>query len=124
MKKRIKGNPYIFLYLCLSAILVLLMIYSFYVGRYSEIKTFDVLKILLSKLFPFISRGWNDTAEAVVINLRLPRIVASVIIGASLAISGASYQCLFGNPIASSDTLGGKCKCIIWCSVGSIVKCK
>jgi len=94
------------LYISLFVALFTLMIGSFYVGRYSGVQSFDVLKILLSKIFPFIPQSWSDTAEAVVMNLRLPRIVAAVIVGASLAISGASYQSLFANPVASSDTLG------------------
>ena len=38
--------------------------------------------------------------------LRLPRVLMGVIIGASLAISGASLQALFRNPLADPYTLG------------------
>ena len=46
------------------------------------------------------------TAAAVVINVRLPRILLSLFVGAGLAISGASFQSLFSNPLATPDTLG------------------
>ena len=43
----------------------------------------------------------------VILELRAPRIVAAVSIGAGLAVSGASYQALFRNPLASPEVLGG-----------------
>lgn len=104
MNARIKTGTV--LYVSLLLMLFILMTVSFYVGRYSGINPLDIPLILLRRLFPFISKDWTDAAEAVIMNLRLPRIVAAVIVGASLAISGASYQSLFANPVASSDTLG------------------
>lgn len=94
------------IYTLLIPTLVITMLISFGVGRFSGLYLVDIPKILLSQLFDFIPQTWTDTAESVVMNLRLPRIVAAVIVGASLAVSGASYQSLFSNPVASSDTLG------------------
>ena len=93
-------------YLVLIALLFAVILISFYVGRFSGVEFFDAPKILMSKLFPWIQQTWTNTAEAVIMNLRLPRIIAAVVVGASLAVSGASYQSLFSNPVASSDTLG------------------
>jgi iron complex transport system permease protein len=45
-------------------------------------------------------------AEAVILQIRLPRIVAATAIGAGLAGSGAAYQSLFRNPLVSPDILG------------------
>ena len=42
----------------------------------------------------------------VVMQVRLPRILLSMIVGAGLACSGAAYQCIFGNPLVSPDILG------------------
>lgn len=39
-------------------------------------------------------------------NLRLPRTIAAIIIGAALALSGAVYQSIFKNPLVSPDLLG------------------
>lgn len=41
-----------------------------------------------------------------VLNLRLPRIIAAVLIGGSLSVAGASFQGLFRNPLVSPDILG------------------
>jgi iron complex transport system permease protein len=40
------------------------------------------------------------------INIRLPRIIAALLIGASLSVSGASFQAMFVNPLVSPSLLG------------------
>lgn len=44
--------------------------------------------------------------EAVLFNIRLPRIVAAAVVGAALAAAGSAYQSLFRNPLVSPDILG------------------
>ena len=92
--------------LCLCMILLVLMIYSFSWGRFSKLSVANIPRILINQIYPVFEEQWTSVDKSVVLNLRLPRIVAAVIVGASLAISGASYQALFSNPIASSDSLG------------------
>jgi iron complex transport system permease protein len=43
---------------------------------------------------------------AVLLNLRMPRVLSGVLIGAALAISGASIQGLFRNPLAEPGLIG------------------
>lgn len=52
--------------------------------------------------------GLSDDPQAriVVQQIRLPRICAALLLGASLAASGASYQAMFRNPLVSPDILG------------------
>ncbi len=52
------------------------------------------------------TRPWTEQAEAVVINIRLPRILAAAMVGACLSAAGAAYQGVFQNPMASPDVLG------------------
>ena len=94
--------------LCLTLLLLIIVValFSLALGRFSKIDILDIPKILLHQLIPSIERTWSATDESVLLKLRLPRIIAAIIVGASLAISGASYQALFANPVASSDTLG------------------
>ena len=42
----------------------------------------------------------------IVFDIRLPRILAAILIGASYAISGAAFQALFINPLVSPGILG------------------
>ena len=88
----------------LLVILVLLFIFSFGIGRY-PVAPVDVVKILASQILP-IEHTWSDSADTVVMNIRLPRILAAMLVGASLALAGASFQGLFRNPLVSPDILG------------------
>ena len=47
-----------------------------------------------------------DVMHTLLLEIRLPRILACVLIGASLAISGAAYQAMFVNPLVSPSILG------------------
>ncbi len=67
----------------------------------------DIPEVLLHAVFPGVFQAAPDpTAETVVIGLRLPRTVLAAIAGAGLAVSGAAFQTLFRNPLATPDTLG------------------
>lgn len=67
-----------------------------------------ILGILVSRLFPSWAADWvwADFEEAVVLNVRLPRIAMALMIGAGLSLAGAAFQGLFANPLATPDTLG------------------
>ena len=47
-----------------------------------------------------------EVMHMLLLEIRLPRILACVLIGASLAISGAAYQAMFVNPLVSPSILG------------------
>lgn len=77
---------------------------SLMIGPY-DIGPLEVLKILAGKLWP----GWealDSMAVGMILQVRLPRIMASAMIGAGLSVSGAVFQGLFKNPLASPYTLG------------------
>lgn len=88
----------------LLAILVVLFFASFMLGRY-PISPGLVVSILGSKFLP-IPETWSDTMTTVVLQVRFPRIVAAIIVGAALSMSGAAYQSLFKNPLVSPAILG------------------
>ena len=48
----------------------------------------------------------NVQNYSIVINLRLPRILMAIIVGAGLSCAGNTYQSLFSNPLATPDILG------------------
>ena len=53
-----------------------------------------------------IEPTWTGLEEAVVIQLRLPRAILAMLIGAGLSCAGASLQGLFRNPLVSPHILG------------------
>jgi iron complex transport system permease protein len=48
----------------------------------------------------------GSAAETVVLNIRLPRLAAALLVGLALAASGATYQTVFRNPLVAPDILG------------------
>ena len=89
----------------MGVILILCVFASFLLGRY-PVPLGELMGILGSKLGLPIEKSWTDQMEAAVWNIRLPRVVMSVLVGACLASAGASYQGVFQNPMASPDILG------------------
>ena len=84
--------------------LVALFVLALGLGR-AGVAPGDVVGILAKHFFG-ASGNFSDMATNIVINVRLPRVTAALLIGAALAISGASYQGLFKNPMVSPDILG------------------
>ena len=68
-------------------------------------------RIEISKVFEvlFSAIGGDaimDNTNTVIFNIRIPRIIMALTAGAGLASSGAAFQSLFANPLATPDTLG------------------
>ena len=57
-------------------------------------------------LWQALSGGGDDVAAAALLELRLPRVLLAVLIGAALAESGATMQALFRNPLAEPGLVG------------------
>ena len=89
----------------LGLALLMCMLASFTLGRY-PVSPGALLGILGSKLGLGIEKFWTDSMEAAVWNIRLPRVILSVLVGACLASAGSAYQGVFQNPMASPDILG------------------
>lgn len=53
-----------------------------------------------------INQTWTDKMYLVIINIRLPRIIMSILVGSALSVAGATFQGVFSNPMAAPDILG------------------
>ena len=82
----------------LSIVLVGLCLLSLSWGRYT-IPPSDVIDTLLNN-------SQNEIQHNIIFNLRLPRILAAILVGAALAVAGTTYQGIFRNPLVSPDILG------------------
>lgn len=82
---------------------IILFFASFLIGRY-PISPIDVINTVLSPIFPQLEV--SPTITTIVFEIRLPRILAAMIVGAALAMAGAAFQSIFKNPLVSSDLLG------------------
>lgn len=97
-----KHNISVTMLLCIP--LIILFFLSFLVGRY-PIAPYDVMITLVSKVLP-INSTVPPSMETVIFQVRLPRILAAMLVGAALSIAGASFQGLFKNPLVAPDKLG------------------
>lgn len=86
------------------ALLLAAVAVAFLFGRFPVSLT-DVARVLWAKLSGTPS-GMPPAVETVVWQLRAPRVVAAVGVGAALSVAGAAFQGLFRNPLVSPDILG------------------
>ena len=53
-----------------------------------------------------IGLDWSAASEAIIWDLRLPRVLTAMVIGSGLAVAGATFQGLLRNPLADPYVLG------------------
>ena len=95
---------------CAAAIVVAL--YAVGVGSI-PISIPEVIRVLLG--------GGEEMARTAVLNIRLPRVAAAILVGAALASAGAVMQCVLRNPLASASTLGVSQGAAFGAAVGIVV---
>ncbi len=85
-------------------LLIAAVILAFAIGRF-PISPGELATLVWAKLTGS-AHGLPPTAETVLFQIRGPRVVAALLVGAALAAAGAAYQNLFRNPLVSPDILG------------------
>jgi iron complex transport system permease protein len=112
--------------LILLLLVIGLLIISLFLGRYYT-SPYTVVLILVSGIsegigvflqpiashfgislsfFWFIHQNWDPTMTPIIWDIRLPEALGVILVGSGLAVSGASYQAVFRNPLVSPDILG------------------
>jgi iron complex transport system permease protein len=94
----------------LVVLLVITVVFSMFLGRYPNLG------------FISFQRLASDTlAQKLVFNLRVPRILTALLLGASLSAAGGVFQMIFSNPLIEPGFLGvsqgaafGAALCIIF----------
>src|SRR6266699_6735290 len=61
----------------------------------------DLLRVVFAQ-----SSGISSDYGLIIVNIRLPRILLGIIVGASLSVAGTSFQALLRNPLADPYVLG------------------
>src|SRR4249920_378065 len=90
--------------LVLAAILFVVVVAALKMGAV-QVSLYGLAKDLLSVLFGRTSTMSTDYGM-IVMNIRLPRILLGLVVGASLAVAGTSFQALLRNPLADPYVLG------------------
>lgn len=91
----------------LIILLLCVFIFSLFLGKY-PISIEEFYNYLLFKLFDVEVSNEEKILmiDNIITNIRLPRIIAAVLIGAAYAVSGACFQAMFINPLVSPGILG------------------
>lgn len=77
---------------------------SLFIGRF-HVPVADVARILASRFLPIVP-NWPAAMDTIVVQIRLPRAILAMFVGAGLSVSGAAFQGMFRNPLVSPDILG------------------
>jgi|LSQX01.3.fsa_nt_gb iron complex transport system permease protein len=108
-----KTKYYIFMLFIFTIVLSLI---SMFTGRYG-MRLFDTINSVIG-----IKKGIEaDNIRKIIFNIRMPRTIASVVIGGILAISGLTYQCVFRNTLVSQDILGVSTSACVGAALGIIM---
>lgn len=94
-------------FIFLIIILIVLINISLFIGNFQI--TFDEYLNFIKVFLGFESTldlKRYEVIKSVIFDIRLPRIIAAILIGSSLAISGAAFQAMFVNPLVSPGILG------------------
>lgn len=82
---------------------IIVAIFALGIGRF-QISPYDIFISIGDKITG--GPGISDMAEMTIWNVRMPRILLAVLVGAGLSVAGCAFQSLFANPLATPDTLG------------------
>jgi iron complex transport system permease protein len=67
----------------------------------------DTLALVAHRLLGWpVAVTWPQSAETIILELRLPRVVTAMIVGVALSLAGATFQGLLRNPLADPYVLG------------------
>ena len=103
-RRTLLASSYPLILLIALAILLGVTYLSLITGRYL---------VELDELFRILGKNWfgmdlkvYKPAENMLLTVRIPRLLAAGLIGAALAIAGATFQAVFRNPLVSPYLLG------------------
>lgn len=98
----VRRHTWIYIFLCLLVLSVAVV--SLMLGQVN-IPPLKIVSILMAKVMSLES-AVPSTLEAVIWDVRIPRLLAGLLVGAGLSVSGAAFQGLFRNPLVSPHILG------------------
>ena len=102
-RRKMKNISFKFTLILLAVLTVVCGVVALGVGRF-YVAPGDVLSVIGS--FFGVPTDAAANIQNVVENIRIPRIIAAILVGAALSISGAAYQGVFRNQLVSPDLLG------------------
>lgn len=119
-----KVTPKVKLLIALAVVVAFFL--SFMLGKYAMTPV-EVVQTFWTHFFD--PSAVDPKMDRVLFRIRLPRVLIVMLVGAALAVAGASYQGMFKNPLTSPDLLGasagaslGACLALLWNMSGEYVQ--
>ena len=102
-------------FIALAIVLFVSALVTLSIGHYSY-NPLDVLRVIGDAIQG--KEQADPSMGLVLVNIRLPRLIAALIVGSALSMSGAVYQGVFRNPLVSPNILGGYLVLVLAYTVG------
>lgn len=102
MLSQVSGNALLRLFFL--SLPIFAFFFSMFIGSF-PIHPLELLDLIASTIFGY-STGYPEVYNTVIFQVRLPRVLLGMMVGASLSISGATFQGIFRNPLVSPYILG------------------
>jgi iron complex transport system permease protein len=68
-----------------------------------------------------VAETWPASAETIVMELRLPRVLTALVVGLALAVAGVTFQGLLRNPLADPYVLGTASGAALGAAIGVLI---
>jgi iron complex transport system permease protein len=102
-------------------LLAVLLVAGVTVGS-TPIGPLDTLAVIVARLTGLdLGRAWTPATETIVWELRLPRVLTAAVVGAGLAIAGATFQGVVRNPLADPYVLGTSSGAALGAAIGILL---
>ncbi|HED00102.1 MAG TPA: iron ABC transporter permease [Proteobacteria bacterium] len=88
---------------------------ALFIGTYS-VSPLMVLKVIGSEIWPFL-KSPDIEEKAIILDIRLPRIILAGLVGVALSGSGVTLQGIFRNPLVDPFILGISAGAALGCSL-------
>lgn len=88
----------------LAALLVVVVIISIAIGG-EHISLANIIKIIAAEITGRVP-DVPPEQRTIIADIRMPRVLMAIVVGAALAVAGAAYQALLRNPLADPGILG------------------
>lgn len=106
MLARMRHDHRLLVLLLLLAVLLVCLVLGGAFGPVS-LSPLNIVKMTLNKVgVSSFTQVWQPSAEAILFQIRLPRVIAAALVGAALAAAGVLFQGLLRNPMADPYIIG------------------
>jgi iron complex transport system permease protein len=88
---------------------------ALFIGAY-DISPIETLRVLFREIMPFFQNP-DSPERAIVIDIRLPRILLAGLVGVALSVTGVTFQGIFRNPLVDPFILGISAGAAFGCAI-------